>query len=67
MGTARMGKDPKQSVVDENCQSHDLDNLFIVDASVFITGGAVNPTSTIQAIALKTSDYIIKSRSDLKS
>ena len=67
MGTARMGKDPKKSVVDENCQSHDLDNLFIVDASVFITGGAVNPTSTIQAIALKTSDYIIKSRSDLKS
>ena len=67
MGTARMGEDPKTSVVNKNCQSHDLDNLFIVDASVFITGGAVNPTPTIQAIALKTSDYIIKSRKDLKS
>ena len=67
MGTARMGEDPKTSVVNENCQSHDLENLFIVDASVFVTGGAVNPTPTIQAIALKTSDYIIKSRKDLKS
>ena len=62
-----MGEDPKTSVVNKNCQSHDLDNLFIVDASVFITGAAVNPTPTIQAIALKTSDYIIKSRKDLKS
>ena len=67
MGTARMGKDPKSSVVNENCQSHDLENLFIVDGSVFVTGGGVNPTPTIQAIALKTSDYIIKSRTDLKS
>ena len=67
MGTARMGKDPEKSVVDENCQSHDLENLFIVDGSVFVTGGGVNPTPTIQAIALKTSDYIIKSRTDLKS
>ena len=67
MGTARMGKDPKNSVVNENCQSHDLENLFIVDGSVFVTGGGVNPTPTIQAIALKTSDYIIKSRTDLKS
>ena len=62
-----MGKDPKNSVVNENCQSHDLENLFIVDGSVFVTGGGVNPTPTIQAIALKTSDYIIKSRTDLKS
>ena len=37
MGTARMGKDPKNSVVNENCQSHDLENLFIVDGSVFVT------------------------------
>ena len=62
-----MGEDPKTSVVNENCQSHDLENLFIVDAAIFVTGGAVNPTPTIQAIALKTSDYIIKSRKDLKS
>ena len=44
-----------------------IENLFIVDGSVFVTGGGVNPTPTIQAIALKTSDYITKSRTDLKS
>ena len=67
MGTARMGNNPETSVVNRECQSHDLDNLFIVDGSVFVTGAAVNPTPTIQAIALRTSDYIINKRQDLKS
>jgi len=67
MGTARMGDDPERSVVDENGQAHDADNLFIVDGSVFVTGGGVNPTPTIQAIALKVADYINSERSDLKS
>ncbi|MDG0866988.1 GMC family oxidoreductase [Candidatus Lucifugimonas marina] len=67
MGTARMGDDPERSVVDSYGQSHDIDNLFIVDGSVFVTGGAVNPTPTIQAIALRAADYIVNERQDLKS
>ena len=66
MGTARMGDDPEQSVVDANGQAHDADNLFVVDGSVFVTGAAVNPTPTIQALALRTADYICEKRSDLK-
>lgn len=67
MGTARMGEDPERSVVDGYGQSHDIDNLFIVDGSVFVTGGAVNPTPTIQAFALRTGAYIANERKDLKS
>ena len=66
MGTARMGNDPTDSVVDKWGQSHDVDNLFIVDGSVFVTGAAVNPTPTIQALALRTADYIVSHRQDLK-
>ena len=46
LGTARMGTDPERSVVNEWGRSHDVKNLFIVDGSVFVTGGGVNPTST---------------------
>jgi choline dehydrogenase-like flavoprotein len=53
-------------VVDKWGQSHDVDNLFIVDGSVFVTGAAVNPTPTIQALALRTADYIVEHRQDLK-
>jgi choline dehydrogenase-like flavoprotein len=60
MGTARMGRDPSTSVVTERGQAHDVKNLFIVDGSVFVTAGGVNPTSTIQAIALYVADYIKK-------
>ncbi len=67
MGTARMGEDPSRSVVDNYGQAHDVDNLFIVDGSVFVTGGGVNPTPTIQALALRTADYIRHKRTDLKS
>tara|TARA_B100001971_G_C17998074_1_gene435810 strand:- start:40 stop:729 length:690 start_codon:yes stop_codon:yes gene_type:complete len=66
MGTARMGDDPENSVVDKWGQAHDVDNLFVVDGSVFVTSAAVNPTPTIQAIALRTADYIATSRTDLK-
>ncbi|MDA1296801.1 MAG: GMC family oxidoreductase [Chloroflexi bacterium] len=66
MGTARMGDDPERSVVDGNCQAHDVDNLFVIDGSVFVTSGAVNPTPTIQAIALRAADYICRERTDLK-
>jgi len=66
MGTARMGEDISNSVVDQWGQTHDVDNLFIIDGSVFVTGAAVNPTPTIQALALRTADYIIANRNDLK-
>jgi choline dehydrogenase-like flavoprotein len=58
LGTARMGADPERSVVNEWGRSHDVKNLFIVDGSVFVTGGGVNPTSTIQAIALYIADQM---------
>ncbi|MEI1746556.1 GMC family oxidoreductase [Acinetobacter baumannii] len=52
-GTARLGNDPKTSVVSPNCQSHDISNLYITDASVLPTSAAVNPALTIAALALK--------------
>jgi choline dehydrogenase-like flavoprotein len=53
-----MGVDPGRSVVNEWGRSHDVKNLFIVDGSVFVTSGGVNPTSTIQAIALYIADQM---------
>jgi choline dehydrogenase-like flavoprotein len=58
LGTARMGTNPERSVVNEWGRSHDVKNLFIVDGSVFVTGGGVNPTSTIQALALYIADQM---------
>ncbi len=56
MGTARMGTDPSRSVVNEWGRCHDVRNLFIVDGSLFVTAAAVNPTNTIQALALYIGD-----------
>ena len=58
MGTARMGKDPENSVVDSSGECHDVPGLFIVDSSVFVTGSCVNPANTIQAVALYLADQI---------
>ena len=58
LGTARMGPDPRRSVVNEWGRAHDVRNLFIVDGSVFVTGGGVNPTTTIQAVALYVADQM---------
>jgi choline dehydrogenase-like flavoprotein len=58
MGTARMGNDPATSVVKAWGRSHDVRNLFIVDGSIFITSAGVNPTHTIQALALYIADQI---------
>ena len=58
MGTCRMGHDPAKSVVNGWGRSHDVKNLFIVDGSIFVTAGAVNPTSTIQALALYIGNQI---------
>jgi choline dehydrogenase-like flavoprotein len=65
MGTARMGTDPKTSVVNEWGRSHDVRNLFIVDGSIFVTAAAVNPTNTIQALALYIGDQIKRNLANL--
>lgn len=57
-GTTRMGDDPATSVVDRNCKAHQLDNLYITDASVFVTSTAVNPTLTIVANAMRVADHL---------
>jgi choline dehydrogenase-like flavoprotein len=57
-GTARMGEDPRTSVVNADCRSWDIPNLWICDGSVFPTVGGVNPSLTIQAIACRTADRI---------
>jgi choline dehydrogenase-like flavoprotein len=56
-----MGNDPKTSVVNELCQSHDIPNLYICDTSVFVTGSGVNPTLTAMAIASRASDHMAAS------
>jgi choline dehydrogenase-like flavoprotein len=65
MGTACMGKDPRNSVVNQFGQSHDVKNLFIVDSSIFVTSGAVNPVATAQALTLRICHYISKNLTDL--
>jgi choline dehydrogenase-like flavoprotein len=59
-GTCRMGNDPKTSVVNKYCQVHDVDNLFVVDASVHVTNGGFNPVLTIMANAYRVSDHIVR-------
>ena len=58
MGTARMGKDSSNSVVNKYGESHDVKNLYIVDSSIFVTSGGVNPCSTLQALSLYISEHI---------
>ncbi len=58
LGTARMGHDPKTSVVDSFGRSHDIPNLFVVDGSVMVTGGSVNSTAAIAALSLRTARHI---------
>jgi choline dehydrogenase-like flavoprotein len=53
-----MGHDPERSVVNAWGRSHDVKNLFIVDGSIWVTSGGVNPTSTIQALALYIADQM---------
>jgi len=60
MGTTKMGVEAASSVVNQYGQAHDVKNLMVVDSSVFVTSGGVNPASTIQALALKLTDGIKK-------
>jgi len=57
-GTIRFGNDPDASALDRNCKAHDLDNLYVVDASFFPSSGAVNPALTIMANALRVGDHL---------
>jgi choline dehydrogenase-like flavoprotein len=59
VGSMRMGQDPRTSVVDRSCRSHEVKNLFITDGSVFTTFPEKNPTLTIVALALRTADSIM--------
>ena len=58
LGGARMGADPRTSVVNQWCQSHDVKNLFVVDGSVFPSASEKNPTHTMMALAARTAAYI---------
>lgn len=59
-GTCRFGTDPSQSVLDVNCQTHDVANLYVVDGSFFPSSGAVNPSLTIIANALRVGDHLLE-------
>ena len=58
-GTVRFGTDPATSALDVNCRAHELDNLYVVDAGFFVSIGAVNPTLTIIANALRVGDHLL--------
>ena len=60
MGTARMGRDAKTSVLNQFLQTHDIDNLFVMDASSFVSGGCQNPTLTIMALAVRGCDHLME-------
>jgi choline dehydrogenase-like flavoprotein len=57
-GTIRFGTDPRNSALDENCRAHDVDNLYVVDTSFFPSIGAVNPSLTAIANALRVGDHL---------
>ncbi|MCY4119346.1 MAG: GMC oxidoreductase, partial [Acidobacteria bacterium] len=64
-GTVCFGTDPRTSVLDPFCRSHDVENLFVVDASFFPSSAAVNPGLTVAAQALRVADHIAET--DLRS
>jgi choline dehydrogenase-like flavoprotein len=59
-GTAKFGSDPASSVLDLDCKAHELDNLYVIDSSFFVSIGAVNPTLTIIANALRVGDHLLE-------
>ena len=60
VGSARMGADPKSSVLNKWCQSHDVKNLFVTDGSAFVTVAHQNPTLTMMALTLRATDYLVE-------
>ncbi len=59
-GTLKMGTDPSESVVNIHCQTHDIPNLFVCDASFFPSCGAFNPALTLIANSLRVGDYVVE-------
>jgi choline dehydrogenase-like flavoprotein len=57
-GTVRFGHDPTTSALDVNCRMHEIDNVYVVDSSFFVSSSAVNPTLTIIANALRVADHL---------
>jgi choline dehydrogenase-like flavoprotein len=60
VGTVRFGTDPRTSALDPDCKTHDVDNLYVVDGSFFVSSGAVNPALTIMANALRVGDRLLE-------
>ena len=61
-GTCRMGADPAASVLDVHCKAHDLDNLYVVNASFFVSASAVNSSLRIVANAIRVADHLLAER-----
>ncbi len=62
LGTIRMGNDPSKSALDSNCRAHDVKNLFVTDGGPFVSQADKNPTWTIMALSMRTSEYIAAER-----
>ena len=62
VGTLRMGKDPRTSVLNGYCQAREVKNLFVTDGSCFTTSSEKNPTLTIMALSMRAADYIKEQR-----
>jgi choline dehydrogenase-like flavoprotein len=60
VGTARMGNDPRSSVVNRFNQAHDVKNIFVTDGASWVSSGNQNPTLTMMAITVRACDYITK-------
>jgi glucoside 3-dehydrogenase (cytochrome c) catalytic subunit len=60
MGVARMGKDKKTSVLDQFQQTWDVPNLFVMDGAGFTSGGCQNPTLTIMALTVRSTDHLLE-------
>jgi choline dehydrogenase-like flavoprotein len=60
MGVARMGADRRKSVLNQFQQAHDVANLFVMDAAGFTSGACQNPTLTIMALTVRSSDYLLE-------
>ena len=60
VGTIRFGDDPRSSALNRDCRSHEIDNLYVVDGSFFVSSGAVNPALTIIANALRVGDHLME-------
>ncbi len=59
-GTIRFGRDPRSSALNVHCRAHEVDNLYVVDGSFFVSSGAVNPALTIMANALRVGDHLLE-------